>query len=56
MLGTGGQSFAFAQGLNPITIITFPVPATSNRTGAFNASGFPIDFTIGLSGMPFAHE
>jgi hypothetical protein len=34
----------------------FPVPATSNRTGAVSASGFPIDFTVGLSGIPFAHE
>ena len=36
-------------------MIAFPVPATSNRTGAFSASGFPIDFTMELSGMPFAH-
>jgi hypothetical protein len=56
MLGTGGYSFAFARGLIPAAMITFSVPATSNRTGAFNASGFPIDFTIELSGMPFAHE
>ena len=56
MLGSGGHSFAFAQDLSPATMITFPVPATSNRTGAFDASGFPIDFTIELSGIPFAHE
>jgi CheY-like chemotaxis protein len=56
MLGSGGHSFAFAQDLSPVTMITSPVPATSNRTGAFDASGFPIDFTIELSGIPFAHE
>jgi hypothetical protein len=56
MLGSGGRSFAFAQVLSPATIITFPVPAASNRTGAFSASGFPIDFTIELSGIPFAHQ
>jgi hypothetical protein len=55
-LGFGGTSIAFALGLNPTAIGTFPVPATSNWTGAFNASSFPIDFTIKLSGIPFAYR
>jgi hypothetical protein len=55
-LGFGGTSIAFALGLNPTAIGTFPVPAASNWTGAFNASSFPIDFTIKLSGIPFAYR
>ena len=40
MLGSGGPSYAFAQVRSPAAMITFPVPAASNRTGAFRASSF----------------
>ena len=40
VLGCGGGSVAFAPGLNPTPITAFPVPRSSNRTCATNASGF----------------
>ena len=44
-LGFGGLPMAFAMALSPTPIATFPVPAASNRTCGFPASGFPTDVT-----------
>ena len=44
-LGSGGLSIAFALVLSPAPLTAFPVPATSNRTCRFPASGFPTNVT-----------
>ena len=41
---SGGSSVAFAPGLNPAPMVTFPAPATSNRTYGFPVYGFPVGY------------
>jgi len=43
-VGPGGFSLAFAVGLNPVAMVTFPAPATSNAAGGFPALRFPACF------------
>ncbi len=49
-LGSGGISTAFAMALSPATMVTFPVPATSNPACGFPAPGFPVYFMLRLMG------
>ena len=44
ILGSGGCSIAFALGLSPAPMITFPTPASSNAACGFPALRFPIAF------------
>jgi hypothetical protein len=39
--GSGGNSIAFAMDRRPATMVTFPVPATSNAACRFPALRFP---------------
>lgn len=43
-LGSGGSSAAFAVGLNPAAMATFPAPASSNAAGRFPALRSPVCF------------
>ena len=45
MLGSGGCPIAFALGLSPAPMTTFPTPASSNAACGFPALRFPIAFT-----------
>ena len=45
ILGSGGCSIAFALGLSPAPMTTFPTPASSNAACGFPALRFPIAFT-----------
>ena len=40
-VGSGGSSKAFALGLSPAPLVTFPAPATSNPAYGFPVPGFP---------------
>jgi len=44
-VGSGGSSKAFAVGLSPAPLVTFPTPATSNPAYGFPVPGFPANFT-----------
>ena len=44
LVGSGGSSGAFAPGLSPAPLGTFPAPASSNPAGRFPALGFPVGF------------
>ena len=43
-VGSGGSSGAFALGLSPAPVGTFPAPASSNPACRFPALGFPVAF------------
>ena len=43
-VGSGGSSGAFAPGLSPAPVGTFPAPASSNPACRFPALGFPVAF------------
>ena len=45
MVGSGGSSKAFALGLSPAPLVTFPAPATSNPAYGFPVPGFPANFS-----------
>ncbi len=44
-VGSGGSSRAFAVGLSPAPLVTFPTPASSNPAYGFPVPGFPANFT-----------
>jgi len=44
-VGSGGSSKAFALGLSPAPLVTFPAPATSNPAYGFPVPGFPANFS-----------
>jgi hypothetical protein len=43
-VGSGGNSIAFAKDRSPATMVTFPIPATSNAACGFPALRFPVCF------------
>ena len=43
-VGSGGYSVAFAPGLSPAPLVTFPAPAASNPACGFPALGFPVGY------------
>ncbi len=49
-LGSGGSSTAFAVGLSPAAVATFPAPASSNAAGRFSALRSPVCFMSTLMG------
>ena len=49
-VGSGGHSTAFAMGLSPAPVVTFPTPATSNPACRLPAPGFPADFLSRVMG------
>jgi hypothetical protein len=49
-VGAGGNSIAFAMDRSPATVVTFPVPATSNAACGFPALRFPACFTSRVMG------
>ena len=49
-VGSGDDSTAFAVGLSPAPLITFPTPATSNPACRLPAPGFPVDFLSRVMG------
>ena len=44
-VGSGGSSKAFAVGLSPAPLVTFPTPASSNPAYGFPVPGFPANFS-----------
>lgn len=49
-LGSGGGSTAFAVGLSPAAMATFPAPASSNAAGRFPALRSPVCFMSTFTG------
>ena len=49
-VGSGGDTTAFAMGLSPAPVVTFPPPATSNPACRLPAPGFPVDFLSRVMG------
>jgi hypothetical protein len=47
-VGSGGDSIAFAMDRSPVTMVTFPAPATSNAACGFPALRFPVCFVPGF--------
>ena len=48
VVGSGGCSIAFALGLSPAPVTTFPAPASSNAACGFPALRFPVAFLPGF--------
>ena len=49
-VGAGGKPIAFAMDRIPVTMVTFPAPATSNAACGFPALRFPVCFVPGVMG------